>query len=162
LALPPEQLLNSPAAESLRRCPPANRRLASPIHFPALPDEPNLRLTSRCVLRLCLPSDPRLASPIILPVCLRIFSLACASDRSSGYLSLMPSAFIRAIRSYPAMRLAPQLAHHRYVPPNPLVLGRNLLKSPAPTTDRRSCAVIRLGAASPRTLISDLPGGSGN
>src|SRR3954464_13938913 len=48
----------------------------------------------------------------------------------------MPSAFIRAVRSYPALPLARQLAHQRYVPPNPLVLGRNPLKSPAPTTDR--------------------------
>src|SRR5207237_1962700 len=37
---------------------------------------------------------------------------------------------------YPAVPLARQLAHQRYVPPNPLVLGRELLKSPAPTTDR--------------------------
>jgi len=58
----------SPAAESLRRCPPANRRLASPTNLPALPDEPNLRLPGRCVLRLCFPSDRRLASPINLPV----------------------------------------------------------------------------------------------
>src|SRR6266849_9083784 len=48
----------------------------------------------------------------------------------------MPSAFIRAIHSYPAMPLARQLAHQRYVPPNPLVLGRKPRKSPAPATDR--------------------------
>src|SRR5271170_3868256 len=48
----------------------------------------------------------------------------------------MPSAFIRAVRSYPAMPLARQLAHQRYVPPNPLVLGRKPLKFPTPTTDR--------------------------
>src|SRR4051812_45639410 len=48
----------------------------------------------------------------------------------------MPSAFIRAVRSYPAVPLARQLAHQRYVPPNPLVLRRKPLKSPAPTTDR--------------------------
>src|ERR1700676_600922 len=48
----------------------------------------------------------------------------------------MPSAFIRAVLSYPAVPLARQLAHQRYVPPNPLVLGRKLLKSPTPTTDR--------------------------
>src|SRR4051794_30821418 len=47
----------------------------------------------------------------------------------------MPSAFIRAIRSYPALLQAEQLAHQRYVPPSPLVLGRNLRKSPAPATD---------------------------
>jgi len=42
----------SPAAESLRRCPPANRRLASPTNLPALPDEPNFRIPGRCVFRL--------------------------------------------------------------------------------------------------------------
>ena len=48
----------------------------------------------------------------------------------------MPSAFILSVRSYPAMPLARQLAHQRYVPPNPLVLGRKLRKFPTPTTDR--------------------------
>ena len=37
---------------------------------------------------------------------------------------------------YPAMPLAGQLAHQRCVPPNPLVLGREPLKSPTPTADR--------------------------
>src|SRR5262249_47152844 len=48
----------------------------------------------------------------------------------------MLSAFILSVRSYPAMPLARQLAHQRYVPPNPLVLGRKLRKFPTPTTDR--------------------------
>src|SRR5271168_270178 len=48
----------------------------------------------------------------------------------------MPSAFILAVLSYPALPLARQLAHQRYVPPNPLVLGRKPLKFPTPTTDR--------------------------
>src|SRR4029450_3716488 len=48
----------------------------------------------------------------------------------------MPSAFIRAVRSYPALPLARQLAHQRYVPPNPLVLGRKPRKSPPPAADR--------------------------
>src|SRR3984893_16438232 len=48
----------------------------------------------------------------------------------------MPSAFIRAVRSYPAVPRAGQLAHQRYVPPNPLVLGRKLLKSHTPTPHR--------------------------
>src|SRR5204863_9664020 len=48
----------------------------------------------------------------------------------------MPSAFILSVHSYPALPLARQLAHQRYVPPNPLVLGRKLRKSPTPTTDR--------------------------
>src|SRR5262245_8022909 len=48
----------------------------------------------------------------------------------------MPSAFIRAVRSYPAAPLARRLEHQRYVPPNPLVLRRKPRESPAPTTDR--------------------------
>ncbi len=38
--------------------------------------------------------------------------------------------------SYPAMLLAEQLAHHRSVPPGPLVLGRETLKPPTPAADR--------------------------
>ena len=37
---------------------------------------------------------------------------------------------------YPAMPLAGQPAHHWCVPSGPLVLGREFLKLPAPTTDR--------------------------
>src|SRR5205809_240517 len=48
----------------------------------------------------------------------------------------MPSAFIPAVRGYPALPRAGQLAHQRYVPPNPLVLGREPPKPPAPATDR--------------------------
>ena len=48
----------------------------------------------------------------------------------------MPSALIRTGHSYPALLLAEQPEHQRSVPPGPLVLGRALLKSPAPTTDR--------------------------
>src|SRR5262249_22837477 len=48
----------------------------------------------------------------------------------------MPSAFIRAAHSYPALPLARQLGHQGCVPPNPLLLGREPLKSPAPATDR--------------------------
>src|SRR5271166_2088159 len=69
----------------------------------------------------------------------------------------MPSAFIRAVRSYPAMRLAPQLAHHRYVPPNPLVLGRNLRKSPAPTTDRDRPVSRRSKPSSRTAFIGEQP-----
>src|SRR4051812_6310353 len=69
----------------------------------------------------------------------------------------MPSAFIRAVRSYPAVRLAPQLAHHRYVPPNPLVLGRKLLKSPAPTTDRDRPVSRRSKPSSRTAFIGEQP-----
>src|ERR671919_2052272 len=48
----------------------------------------------------------------------------------------MPSALIAAKHGYPAVLLAEQLAHHRFVPPGPLVLGRGSLKPPAPTADR--------------------------
>jgi len=48
----------------------------------------------------------------------------------------MLSAVISAKRSYPAMLLAEQLAHQRFVHPGPLVLGASLLKSLTPTADR--------------------------
>ena len=48
----------------------------------------------------------------------------------------MPSAFINSVRSYPAVPLAGQLAHQRYVPLNPLVLERKPRKFPSPTADR--------------------------
>src|SRR5918992_2551456 len=48
----------------------------------------------------------------------------------------MLSAVIPSERSQPAMLLARQLAHQRFVRPGPLVLGTALLKFPTPTTDR--------------------------
>src|SRR3954463_1751681 len=52
----------------------------------------------------------------------------------------MLSAVIPAERSQPAVLLAEQLAHQRFVRPGPLVLGTALLKSPARTADRdRHC-----------------------
>src|SRR3972149_8396637 len=48
----------------------------------------------------------------------------------------MLSALILTEHSYPAMPLAGQLAHQRFVPPGPLVLGRAPLKTPAPAADR--------------------------
>src|SRR4029079_6394989 len=48
----------------------------------------------------------------------------------------MLSALIPAERSQPAVPLARQLAHQRYVRPGPLVLGAAPHKSPAPTADR--------------------------
>ena len=48
----------------------------------------------------------------------------------------MLSAVIRPRLSYPAMRLATQLAHQRSVHPGPLVLGAALLNSLTPTADR--------------------------
>src|SRR5579884_1502128 len=69
----------------------------------------------------------------------------------------MPSAFIRAVRSYPALPLARQLAHQRYVPPNPLVLGRKPLKSPAPTTDRDRPVSRRSKPSSRTAFIGEQP-----
>src|SRR6478736_7533725 len=69
----------------------------------------------------------------------------------------MPSAFILAVRSYPAVPLARQLAHQRYVPPNPLVLGRKPLKSPAPTTDRDRPVSRRSKPSSRTAFIGEQP-----
>src|SRR5262245_1911164 len=69
----------------------------------------------------------------------------------------MPSAFILSVRSYPAMPLARQLAHQRYVPPNPLVLGRKLRKFPAPTTDRDRPVSRRSKPSSRTAFIGEQP-----
>src|SRR5207245_10406692 len=69
----------------------------------------------------------------------------------------MPSAFIRAVRSYPDMPLARQQEHQRYVPPNPLVLGRKPLKSPTPTTDRDRPVSRRSKPSSRTAFIGEQP-----
>src|SRR5271163_928741 len=69
----------------------------------------------------------------------------------------MPSAVISAVRSYPAMPLARQLAHQRYVPPNPLVLGRKPHKSPAPATDRDRPVSRRSKPSSRTAFIGEQP-----
>src|SRR3954463_10479380 len=69
----------------------------------------------------------------------------------------MPSAFIRAVRSYPAVPLARQLAHQRYVPPNPLVLERKPLKSPAPAPDRDRPVSRRSKPSSRTAFIGEQP-----
>src|SRR5687767_14168227 len=69
----------------------------------------------------------------------------------------MPSAFIRTVRSYPALPLARQQAHQRYVPPNPLVLGRKPRKSPAPTTDRDRPVSRRSKPSSRTAFIGEQP-----
>jgi len=78
----------SSTVESLRRCPPVNLRLASPIDLPALPDEPNLRLLgcriSGAAFRLTI--DLRLRSAFQLPSGQN--SSACASARPSGCLPI--------------------------------------------------------------------------
>src|SRR5271169_5494266 len=69
----------------------------------------------------------------------------------------MPSAFIRAVHSYPALPRAGQLAHQRYVPPNPLVLGRKLLKSPPPAADRDRPVSRRSKPSSRTAFIGEQP-----
>src|SRR5213595_1287862 len=69
----------------------------------------------------------------------------------------MPSAFILAVRSYPALPRAGQLAHQRYVPPNPLVLGRKPLKIPTPTTDRDRPVSRRSKPSSRAAFIGEQP-----
>ena len=65
----------------------------------------------------------------------------------------MPSAVIPSVRSYAALRLAPQQLHQRYVHPGPLVLGTNPLKTPAPTADRDR-TVSRRSEPSSRTSLN--------
>ena len=69
----------------------------------------------------------------------------------------MPSAVIPSVRSYPAMRLAPQQVHQRYVHPGPLVLGAAPLKSPTPTADRDRTVSRRSKPSSRTALIGEQP-----
>jgi hypothetical protein len=59
--------------------------------------------------------------------------------------------------SYPAMRLAPQPVHQRYVHPGPLVLGAVPLNSPTPTTDRDRTVSRRSEPSSRTTLNGEQP-----
>ena len=69
----------------------------------------------------------------------------------------MLSALIRSVRSKPAVLLAEQLAHQRYVHPGPLVLGTTLLKSPAPATDRDRTVSRRSKPSSRASLTGEQP-----
>src|ERR1700692_2782504 len=69
----------------------------------------------------------------------------------------MPSAVIRSIHSYPALRLAPQQVHQRYVHPGPLVLRTDPLNSPTPTPDRDQTVSRRFEPNSRTTLIGEQP-----
>src|SRR3954467_6983851 len=69
----------------------------------------------------------------------------------------MPSAFIPTVRSYPAMPLARQLAHQRYVPLNPLVLERKPLKLPPPAADRDRPVSRRSKPSSRTAFIGEQP-----
>ena len=69
----------------------------------------------------------------------------------------MLSAVIPAELSYPAMLLAEQLEHHRFVHPGPLVLGKDLLNYPAPATDKDQTVSRRFKPSSRTTLIGEQP-----
>ena len=69
----------------------------------------------------------------------------------------MLSAVIPSVHGYPAMRLAPQPVHQRYVRPGPLVLRTAPLKYPSPTADRDRTVSRRSEPSSRATLIGEQP-----
>ena len=69
----------------------------------------------------------------------------------------MLSALILSILSYPAMQLASQQVHQRYVQPGPLVLRSGPLKLPTPTTARDRTVSRRSEPSSRATLIGEQP-----
>ena len=69
----------------------------------------------------------------------------------------MLSAVIPSVHSYPAMRLASQPAHQRYVQPGPLVLRSAPLKYPTPMADRDRTVSRRSEPSSRTTLIGEQP-----
>ena len=69
----------------------------------------------------------------------------------------MLSALIHSVHSYPAMPLAEQLVHQRYVHPGPLVLRTGLFKFPTPATDRDRTVSRRSEPSSRTTLMGEQP-----
>src|SRR5512134_3556142 len=69
----------------------------------------------------------------------------------------MLSAFIPPVHSYPALRLASQPVHQRYVHPGPLVLRTAPLNSPTPTADRDRTVSRRSEPSSRTALIGEQP-----
>ena len=69
----------------------------------------------------------------------------------------MLSALIPSVHSYPAVLLAEQLVHQRYVHPGPLVLRTDPLKLPTPTTDRDRTVSRRSEPSSRATLMGEQP-----
>ena len=67
----------------------------------------------------------------------------------------MLSALILSVLSYPAMPLAEQLVHQRYVHPGPLVLRTGLLNFPPPATDRDRTVSRRSEPSSRTALMSE-------
>src|SRR5881227_2663963 len=69
----------------------------------------------------------------------------------------MHSAVITTELRYPAMPLARQLEHKRFVHPGPLVLRTGPLKSSTPTADRDRTVSRRSEPSSRTTLIGEQP-----
>ena len=69
----------------------------------------------------------------------------------------MLSALIPSLHSYPAVLLAEQLVHQRYVHPGPLVLRTGLLKFPTPATDSDRTVSRRSEPSSRTTLMGEQP-----
>ena len=69
----------------------------------------------------------------------------------------MLSAVIPSELSYPAMPLARQQVHQRFVHPGPLVLGADPLELPTPTADRDRTVSRRSKPSSRTTLIGEQP-----
>ncbi len=69
----------------------------------------------------------------------------------------MLSAVILSVHSYPAVLLAEQLVHQRYVHPGPLVLGANPVKFPTRIADRDRTVSRRSEPSSRTTLIGEQP-----
>ena len=69
----------------------------------------------------------------------------------------MLSALIPSILSYPAVQLALQPVHQRYVHPGPLVLGTDPLNSLTPTEDRDRTVSRRSEPSSRTTLMGEQP-----
>src|ERR687890_1612219 len=69
----------------------------------------------------------------------------------------MLSAVIRSVHGYPAMPLAGQPEHQRYVHPGPLVLWAAPLKSAAPTEDRDQTVSRRFKPSSRTSLNGEQP-----
>ncbi len=69
----------------------------------------------------------------------------------------MLSAVIPTVHSYPAMPLARQPVHQRYVHPGPLVLGANPRNTSTPTADRDRTVSRRSEPSSRTTLNGEQP-----
>src|SRR6516225_11540579 len=69
----------------------------------------------------------------------------------------MLSAVIYSEHSYPALPLARQQEHQRFVHPGPLVLRTGLLKSHTPTEDKDQTVSRRFEPSSRTTLIGEQP-----